>query len=82
MKKRVVQVRIVKENEAEEADVISVSGPHYEKVIDKISDEIERGLKIIGIAFVGYVIVDTARQLLVARATQQQQPKLILRQGV
>lgn len=66
---RALQVKVVKnaKNESEKTDT---SDSYFEKRADVISHMIESTMKKAGALAIGYVIIDTARQVLVARANR------------
>lgn len=66
---RALQVKVVKETKTEPEKAVP-SDSYFEKRADVISHMIESTMKKAGALAIGYVIIDTARQVLVARANR------------
>jgi hypothetical protein len=65
---RAIQVKMVNTKKNEQEVVTSES--YFEKKAEVISREIDSMMKKIGFLAIGYVVIDTARQVLVARANR------------
>lgn len=70
MKKRVLQIRVIKDPAP---NVLSLPEPNevrYDVTIDKVSHAVKSVIKTVGMVAVGHVALDTLRQVLVAKATK------------
>lgn len=66
---REIQVKMVKKTKNETE--VDTTDSHFEGKAAIISNAVDNGLKRIGIAIVSYVLVDTVRQVLVAKASKR-----------
>jgi hypothetical protein len=71
MKKRVLQMRVVKEEKDDGSQTLTIPDPSFDNMVKTITHAVEKTIKTIGVAAVGYIVVDTVRQVLVAKASSQ-----------
>lgn len=70
MKKRALQVRFVKTTD-ENQEQPAQNDRQFEDSVEVINKSIDRMIRKVGLFAIGFVVLDTARQVLVAKANQK-----------
>lgn len=71
MKKRVLRIGIEKDDTPPRVAGATPPEKRIDITVDHVTDAVKSVIKTVSIAAVGYVAIDTVRQVLVAKATQK-----------
>lgn len=68
MRNRAIQMRIV--NTETNKETTTTFDPHFDKKAETISRMFDKGVERVVVAVVGYVVVDTIRKVVIAKASK------------